>query len=75
MLDPKFHPTGGLFLVKPYPKSQLLRRFKLSDAVCGRIAAHLEERGLSPGIHRFAPRVEASRNDGLPFCCGRIDLV
>jgi integrase len=48
MLNPKFHPTGGRFLVKPYPKNKLSRRFKLSAPVAQRIAALIEERQLGP---------------------------
>jgi integrase len=45
-LDPKFHPEGGRFLVKPYPKNTRYRRFKLSRQVVARIAAHISERHL-----------------------------
>jgi len=48
MLNPKFHPTGGRFLVKPYPKNKLSRRFRLSAPVAARIAAHIAERGFAP---------------------------
>lgn len=48
MLNPKFHPTGGRFLVKPYPKNKLSRRFKLSASVAQRIAALVAERRLGP---------------------------
>jgi integrase len=46
-LDPKFHPEGGRFLVKPYPKNTKFRRFKLSAPVVARLAAHISERHLS----------------------------
>ena len=45
-LDPKFHPQGRRFLVKPYLKNTKYRRFKLSAPVVARIAAHVEERCL-----------------------------
>ncbi len=48
MLNPKFHPDGKRFLVKPYPKNKLSRRFKLSAPVAQRIAALIEERELGP---------------------------
>jgi hypothetical protein len=32
-LDPKFHPDGRRFLVKPYPKTTKYRRLKLSRHV------------------------------------------
>jgi integrase len=47
-LDPKFHPEGGRFLVKPYPKNTKYRRFKLSRQVVERIGAHLSERRVGP---------------------------
>lgn len=48
MLNPKFHPDGGRFLVKPYPKNKLSRRLKLSSPVAQRIAAWVAARGLRP---------------------------
>jgi integrase len=48
MLNPKFHPDGGRFLVKPYPKNKLSRRFKLSAHVAQRIAAWVTQRDLRP---------------------------
>jgi integrase len=60
MLNPKFHPTGDRFLVKPYPKNKLSRRFKLSTPVANRIAAHVKERNLQPGDLLFRqPEPEA----------------
>jgi integrase len=53
MVNPKFHPEGGRFLVKPYPKNKLSRRFKLSVAVAKRLLAHIEERGLGPDALLF----------------------
>ncbi len=40
MLNPKFHPDGSRFLVKPYPKNKLSRRFKLSATVAALVAEH-----------------------------------
>lgn len=60
MLNPKFHPTGGRFLVKPYPKNKLSRRFKLSAPVAKRIAAYVKERNLNSGDLLFRqPEPEA----------------
>lgn len=61
MLNPKFHPTGGRFHVKPYPKNKLSRRFKLSAPVAARIAALITERGLGPEDLLFTqPEPEAT---------------
>ncbi len=47
-LDPKFHPEGLRFHVKPYPKNRLSRRFKLDPDLCARLAACAEDKGLGP---------------------------
>lgn len=46
MLNPKFHPDGGRFHVKPYPKGKLSRRFKLSAPVAARIQQLVNDRAL-----------------------------
>ncbi|GAC1329007.1 MAG: hypothetical protein NVSMB13_16420 [Mycobacteriales bacterium] len=66
MLDPKFHPTGGRFLTKPYPKSRLSRRFKLSPAVCARIAAHIADRELTAADLLFTQPETAARRRLVP---------
>jgi integrase len=65
-LNPTFHPTGERFLIKPYPKSRLSRRFKLSPAVCARIAAHIEERGLAANDLLFTQPESAPRPRLVP---------
>jgi integrase len=45
-LDPKFHPDGRRFLVKPYPKTTKYRRLKLSRQVVARTSVHVGERHL-----------------------------
>jgi integrase len=45
-LDPKFHPTGGRFHVKGYPKNRLARRLKLSPGVAGQLADTIAARRL-----------------------------
>ncbi|WP_375500676.1 tyrosine-type recombinase/integrase [uncultured Jatrophihabitans sp.] len=54
-LSPKFHPDGGRFLVKPYPKSKRARRFKLEPELVSRLVAHVEHYGLGSDdlIFRF----------------------
>lgn len=41
-LDPKHHPDGARFLVKPYPKSRRTRRFKLSRQIVDQLVAHID---------------------------------
>jgi len=51
-VDPKFHPTGNRFLVKPYPKGRRSRRFKLSSQVLDSLWEHAETppRSGRPGV-------------------------
>jgi hypothetical protein len=60
-LDPKYHPTGGRFLVRPYPKNTKYRRFKLSRLVVERISAHISERHLGVGDLLFTAPTEPQR--------------
>lgn len=39
-VDPKFHPAGDRFVVKPYPKNGHARRFKLRPSVLAVLAEH-----------------------------------
>ncbi len=54
-LSPKFHPDGGRFLVKPYPKSKRSRRFRLEPELVVAVFAHVEHYGLGAAdlIFRF----------------------
>ena len=47
-LTPRFHPTGGRFLVKDYPKDREYRRLKLSRNITDKLAAHMAERDIAP---------------------------
>ena len=46
-VNPKFHPDGLRFLVKPYPKDKEYRRFKLSQRLVGKLATHIKTHQLS----------------------------
>ncbi|WP_112139152.1 tyrosine-type recombinase/integrase [Glycomyces dulcitolivorans] len=46
-LNPKFHPEGGRFLVKP-PKDHEQRLVKIRTAVAKKIDAHIQLHGLGP---------------------------
>jgi integrase len=66
-LDPKFHPDGGRFLVKEYPKDKEYRRLKLSIQIVGKIAAHITERKLEHDDLLFvAPREPVPQRTGAP---------
>jgi integrase len=57
-LAPEFHPTGGRFLVKQYPKDGEYRRFKLSKQIVAKLKAHVEAQGLEMDGLFFQFRVE-----------------
>lgn len=47
-LQPRFHPSGERFLVKPYPKGKRSRRFKLSRPLLDRLLADAREQSKDP---------------------------
>jgi integrase len=47
-LNPKFHPQGKRFLVKPYPKDKEPRRLKLSTQIVKKIEHHCILNNLGP---------------------------
>lgn len=53
-VNPKFHPTGGRFLVKPYPKDQEFRRFKLLPYIVAKLDTHIKTHHLRPGDLLFS---------------------
>lgn len=55
-LTPTFHPTGGRFLVKEYPKDGEFRRFKLTSRITDKIAAHIAEHDIGPDDLLFSAK-------------------
>ncbi|MBB6174402.1 integrase [Nocardiopsis mwathae] len=53
-LSPKFHPTGGRFLVKDYPKDGEFRRLKLRRPLVTKIAAFAMANGIGEDDLIFA---------------------
>ena len=47
-LPRRFHPDGGRFLVKGYPKDGEHRQFKLGPEIVRKIEQHIAERGIGP---------------------------
>ncbi len=45
-LSPQFHPDGGRFLVKDYPKDKEHRRLKLSDQIVAKLQAFMQANSL-----------------------------
>jgi integrase len=78
-LLPRFHPQGGRFLVKDYPKDKEFRRFKLSTQIVAKLTAHVEGHGLGRGDLLFqapeedGPRVRKLRLVADPDTLGRTD--
>jgi integrase len=46
-VNPRFHPDGGRFLVKNYPKDREYRRLKLTSQIAAKLLAYARERSLS----------------------------
>ena len=53
-LSPRFHPDGGRFLIKDYPKDQEHRRLKLSGPIVAKIRAFAEEHQIGNDDLLFA---------------------
>jgi integrase len=47
-LPRRFHPDGGRFLIKDYPKDGEHRQFKLSPQIVQKIEQHIAEHGIGP---------------------------
>lgn len=61
-VNPQFHPEGGRFLIKQYPKDEEPRRFRLSPQIVNKLNAHIETGGLEPNDLLFPMRQdEAAR--------------
>jgi integrase len=58
-LNRGFHPDGGRFLIRHYPKDKEYRRLKLSPQVVAKLQAHIKARGLGSDTLLFARRVAA----------------
>ena len=53
-MNAKFHPAGGRFLVKDYPKDGEYRRLKLTSQIASKLRAYARERGLADDDLVFA---------------------
>ncbi|GII59668.1 hypothetical protein Pth03_80570 [Planotetraspora thailandica] len=58
-VNPKFHPEGGRFLAKEYPKDKEYRRLKLTAQLIMKIQAHAVEKHLGRDGLLFTDRQEA----------------
>jgi integrase len=79
-VDPQFHPDGGRFLVKGYPKDKEYRRFKLSAQITAKLRTHVVEHELGRDDLLFQapveeePRVLAPRLNADPDGLGHSSL-
>ena len=55
----KFHPTGGRFLIKDYPKDREHRRVKLAAHIAAQLQTHITEHRLAPDDLLFTPTLLA----------------
>lgn len=62
-LNPRFHPTGGRFLVKDYPKNKEYRRIKLSSHITDKLTAHIAEHALTSADLIFSTRHHPAHRD------------
>jgi len=58
-LNSEFHTDGRRFLVRYYPKDKEYRRFKLSQQIAAKLAAHIQANSLRPGDLLFTRHVTA----------------
>ncbi|MDB4872855.1 MAG: putative Tyrosine recombinase xerD [Gemmatimonadales bacterium] len=68
-LSRKYHPTGGRFLVKEYPKNKEYRRLKLSRQIVDKLKAHADTERLGDGDLFYA-----YRDDGQPHARPRVEV-
>jgi integrase len=61
-VHPQFHPQGGRFLVKEYPKDREYRRLKLSAQITAKLKSHVTDHQLGRGDLLFrAPADDGPR--------------
>jgi hypothetical protein len=51
----RFHPTGGRFLIKDYPKDREHRRIKLAAPIADQLQTHITKHDLGPDDLLFTP--------------------
>lgn len=60
-LSPQFHPDGGRFLVKDYPKDKEHRRLKLSGQIVAKLQAFIQANGIGRDDLIFSMPASAKR--------------
>jgi len=64
-VNPKYHPTGGRFLVNEYPKDKEFRRLKLSRQMVDKLTTYITARRLKPHDLLFAMPDDEERAPNL----------
>jgi len=72
----KFHPTGGRFLIKDYPKDREHRRIKLAAHIADQLQAHIAEHALRQDDLLFTPTLlsAAGESSHLQVVAEPVDL-
>ena len=72
----KFHPTGGRFLIKDYPKDREHRRVKLAAPIADQLQAHITEHQLGRDDLLFTPTLllPPAEPSHLQVVTGPVDL-
>ena len=72
----RFHPTGGRFLVKDYPKDREHRRIKLAQRIADQVQAHITKHELGPDDLLFTPTLLLTPEEPshLQLVAGPVDL-
>ena len=63
----RFHPTGGRFLIKDYPKDREHRRIKLAAHIADQLQTHITDHGLGPNDLLFTPTVLLPQAEPSPL--------
>ena len=64
-VDPKFHPDGGRFFVKEYPKDGEWRRVSVSEQLTDKLVSHISAEALDDDDLLFAIRVHEAAQPRL----------
>jgi site-specific recombinase XerD len=70
----RFHPTGGRFLIKDYPKDREHRRIKLAQPIADQIAAHITQHQLAPDDLLFTPTLLETTDPSHLQTVGEVNL-
>ena len=70
----RFHPTGGRFLIKNYPKDREHRRIKLAAHIADQLQTHITDHGLGPHDLLFTPTLLLPQAEPSPLQIVKDDI-